>query len=201
MTQLLYRDGNNVRAEVTALNPFPVTIAPAQVGQPAPAVSVASQGYSAQLTVTRPNDTNAYGAGDVIGASTGAGGAIHTFPNMGPANGRILITATVFQRNVVALISGESSYNLYLFDAAPASMLGDNGVMDIAVGDRANYLGKIALGTPVDEVSTIVTENYPVNKQVKLGASGNLYGYIATVGGYTPVALTVHVITIHSVSL
>ena len=161
-------------------------------------IKVLGGGYtSGLLSITRPADTTGYTAGDVVGAATAA----ITFPTMGPsAGGEILITSAAFERDATAIISGETSYTLHLYSVTPPSALADNAVFDLPSGDRASYLGSISLGTPVDLGSTLYVEQNGINKQVTL-ASGSLYGYLVTVGAYTPASAAVHRIQLHSVAV
>lgn len=168
------------------------------------ALKVASQtqGYVSSVTITRPNDTNIYAAKDAIGSATAAGGAVLTFANIGRI-GEMLITSVAIEIDVTAIPAGMTSFDLHLYSVTPPSDLGDNGAWDLAVADRASYLGKIILGTPVDEVSTLYVEQHSnpgVNlpKQVTL-ASTSLFAYLVTVGGYTPTALAVKKITLHAI--
>lgn len=160
-----------------------------------------SRGYgSGLISVTRTNDTNVYGANDVLGPATGSTAAI-TFPTMGPAaGGEVMITSVTFERDATALISGETSYDLHLYSITPPSALGDNVAFDVPSGDRASYLGKMSLGTPVDLGSTLYVQTDGINKQITL-ASGSLFGYLVTVGTYTPVGSAVHRIALHSVAV
>ncbi len=153
-------------------------------------------GYGARVQVTRPSDTTTYAAGDVVGVTGGGTGCI-TFTSMGPAAGEILITSARFQRNATALISGESSYTLHLFNIAQPAAQIDNAVFDIAAGDQASYLGKISLGTLIDEGSTLHVQKDGINKQVTL-LSTSLFGVLVTDSGYQPVSAAVHVIELHS---
>ncbi len=157
------------------------------------------RGYAARVSVTRPSDTTTYAAGDVVGM-TGGGTATITFPNMGPAAGEIMITASRFQRNATALISGEADYLLHLFNVTQPAAQADNAVFDIAAGDQASYLGSINLGTPIDFGSTLHVERNAINKQVTL-ASTSLFGVLVTVGGYQPVSAAVHVVELHAQAL
>lgn len=170
---------------------------PAALG-PNGGLKTESKGYGSGLvSVTRPNDTTPYTAGDVVGAALAA----ITFPTMGPAGGgEVIITSADFRRYVAALISGETSYRLHLYNVTPPSALADNAVWDLPSGDRAAYLGYIDLGTPVDLGATLAApENNQINKQVTL-LSSNLYGYLVTNGGFTPVGLTVNAIGLHAVA-
>ncbi len=163
----------------------------------ASAAIIDNTGASVAVTLTRTNDTNAYTANDVIGAATGSTAAL-TFANMGPSGGTIMITSAQLEIDASALISGETSYALYLYNVTPPSALGDNAAFDIPSGDRAAFLGKINLGTPVDEGSTLYVEVNGINKQVKL-AGTSLFAYLVTVGAYTPTASRVHVVTLHAI--
>jgi hypothetical protein len=164
-------------------------------------VSVKSQGYKSSVSITRTNDTNAYVANDVIGAATGSTAAI-TFASIGPsAGGEVMITSVEFEIDASAVISGETSYNLYLYNVTPPSAVGDNGAFDIPSGDRASFVGKIALGTPVDEGSTLYIRTDGVNAQVTVPSGGSLFGYLVTVGAYTPTASRVYKVTLHGVGL
>lgn len=159
---------------------------------------VSDGGASATATVTRTADVNAYAANDVLGSSTGTTAAL-TFANIGPAGGgEVLITSVSFERDVAALISGETSYTLHLYNVTPPSALGDNAAFDLPSGDRAAYLGSLNLGTPVDLGSTLYVEQNQVNKQVTL-LSGSLYAYLVTAGGYTPTSGAVHRVALHVV--
>src|SRR4051812_4648606 len=156
-------------------------------------------GYAATVSVTRTADSNAYTANDVIGSATGSTAAL-TFANMGPSNGgEIMITSVAFERDVAALISGETSYVLHLYNVTPPSALGDNAAFDLPSGDRASYLGSISLGTPVDLGSTLYVATDGINKQVTVPSGGSLFGYLVTVGAYTPTSAAVHLAQLHSV--
>lgn len=170
---------------VSAANPLPVT-----------SVGSSSTAASAAVSVTRTADTNAYTAGDVIGAATGSTAAL-TFAL---ASGQFMITSVSLEIDVSAVPSGMTSFLLQLYSVTPPSALGDNAAWDLPSGDRASYLGAISLGTPADVGSTLYINTAQVNQQVKL-ASANLFGYLTTTAGWTPAASTVFVVTLYGVSL
>jgi hypothetical protein len=99
------------------------------------------------VSITRTADTNAYTAGDVIGAATGSTAAVE-FVNIGQPSGDrdILITSAELEIDASAIPSGMTSFNLYLYSATPPGALGDNAAFDLSSGDRASFLGKISLG-------------------------------------------------------
>lgn len=188
MAAITYRSANALagdQVEVSAANPLPV-------GQ---------SGYTSSVSLTRTADTNAYLANDVLGAATGSTAAL-TFAGAGRAGGDMLITGATLEIDVTAIPSGMTSFDLHLYSATPPSALGDNIAWDLPSGDRTSYLGKISLGSPADLGSTLWSDQTQINKQIKLAASvSSVFGYLVTVGAYTPASATVHVITLHSVAL
>jgi hypothetical protein len=145
-------------------------------------VSVKTAGYVSQPTVTRPANTTAYAAGDVVG------GAI-TFTSAGPSGGHLLITDADLRIDVSAVPSGMTTFRLHLYDVTPPSAIADNAAWDLPSGDRASYLGYVDLTAPTDQGSTLYTQATAVNRKVKLAsASTSLFGYLVTTAGYTPAA-------------
>jgi len=158
-----------------------------------------AQGYASAVQVTRTADTNAYLANDVLGSSVAAGGAVIQFNGLAPSGGGdIRIMSATFERDAAALISGETTYTLHLYNVTPPSNLGDNAPFDLSAGDRNAYLGFINLGTPVDLGSTLFVAADNINKQVT-ALSANLFGYLVTVGPYTPASGAIHRIGLHAV--
>lgn len=167
-------------------------------GQSGGSDPLTSPGISASVSQTRPANTTAYGAGDVLGPA--AGSSAMDF-NLGAISGsNIMITSASLERDVADLVSGETSYSLYLYSVTPPSALADNAVFDLPSGDRASFLGKISLGTPVDEGGTLYVEQNGINKQVKL-AGTHIFGYLVTAGAYTPVSASVLKVTLNAVQL
>lgn len=152
--------------------------------------------YGAKVSVTRPNDTNAYTAGDVIGAATGSTAAL-TFAIGPTAGGQVIITSAELEVDAAAVPSGMGNMRLHLYNVTPPSALGDNAAWDLPSGDRASYLGYVDLGTPVDVGSTLWVQADGINKQLTL-ASANVYGYLQTIGAYTPAAQVVKAVTLHT---
>jgi hypothetical protein len=151
-------------------------------------------------TLTRPNDTNAYAANDVIGAATGSTSAL-TFSNVGQPGMPVCISDASLRIDVSTVASGVGNYRLYLYSITPPSAYGDNAAWDLPAGDRDYFLGFIDLGTPVDLGSTIYVESSGVNKTILLPDSGNLYAYLVTTAAYTPAALTVDTIRISTIGV
>lgn len=168
---------------------------------------VYSGGYSSSVAITRPDNTTAYTAGDVIGqADSGtpanAGDAILEFASIGPAGAHILITDWSLRVDLSAVPSGMTNFRLHLYNASPDAIL-DNAAWDLSSsGDRGKYLGYLEMGTPVDLGSTLFVQTQQQPKQIKL-ASGvsSVYGVLRTIGGYTPASQTVYTVALNATPL
>jgi hypothetical protein len=142
-----------------------------------PLSSGGSGGYTSSATFT-PTAVS-YTAGN----SMGTAGA---FANIAPAaGGAVLISNTRLRVNETAVQSGETSYTLHLYTVTPPSALANNSAWDLPSGDRASYVGFIALGTVVDVGSTLWVEQTGLAKQITVPAGGSLFGYLVTNGTFT----------------
>jgi len=153
--------------------------------------------YSASVTITRPANTTAYTANDVLG------GAIK-FNTIGPPGGRIMVTSASIEGDVGAIPAGMTSImKLACYSVTPPSEIADNGVFDLPAGDRASFLGFITIGSLADLGSTLYVEADQINKQLQLAAGcSDLYAYLVTAGGFTPAGNSeVYKVTLHSVAL
>lgn len=156
------------------------------------------RGAGVSVSTTRPNDTNAYSAGDVIGSSTSSGGAVWTFT--GFQAGEFMITSATLEIDVAAIPSGMTTFELALYSATPPSAYGDNTAWDVPSGDRSVYIGRLQLGAPSDLGSTLHVSTDGINKQITLtGAS--LYAYLITDAGYTPTASAVYKVALHGLPI
>lgn len=153
--------------------------------------------YGAAVGLTRTADTNAYTALDVIGAATGSTAALQ-FDIGHYLGGEVLITSAALETDASAVISGEAGYRLHLYNVTPPSALGDNAAWDLPAGDRASYLGYVDLGQPVDLGSTCYIEVNGINKQITT-LNKSVFGYLVTLGGFTPASATVRKITLHGI--
>jgi len=164
-------------------------------------VPVGGTGFRSAVSLTRTNDTNLYAANDVIGAATGSTAAL-TFSGIAPAaGGEVIITKALLEIDIAAVVSGMTSFRLYLYNVTPPSALGDNAAWDLPSGDRASFLDYIDLGTPVDLGSTLYVQTLQVNNQITVPSGGALFGYLVTLGTWTPAASTVFKITLKSVGV
>lgn len=178
-----------------------IALVPASLGPKTSAASFSvvqpsDVSFGAISTLTRPATTPSYSANDVV---MDTGGSALSF-TLGAGAGEYMITSVSLQINSSAVISGETSYILYLYNVTPPSAYADDAAWDLGSGDRASFLGAINLGTPVDLGSTLFIETLNVNKQITL-ASASVWYYLVTVGAHTGATGRVYVTTLHSVKV
>lgn len=141
---------------------------------------MSGDGYSASAIFTPA--AGAYSAGDIMEGAKALG-------IVGPTpGGEILITSARLHIDHTAIISGETSYELHLYNATPPSALVDNAAWTLSSADGAVYVGKISLGAPADLGANLFVGQTGINLQVTVPTGGQLYGYLVTVGGFTATA-------------
>ena len=147
---------------------------------------VAGGAYRTTATITRPSNTTAYTAGDVVGDTGGS--AIISLTAAGPAAGFLLIQSVSLVFSDSTVPSGMGAFRVHMYSATPTA-IADNAAFDLLSGDRATYVGFIDLPTPQDLGSSLYTQaDYP-GRLVKLGAaSTTLFAELETRGAYTPVS-------------
>lgn len=157
------------------------------VGDNGSSLTVDARAYRAAVDVTRPANTTAYAAGDVIGTGSGDD-AIITLANIGPSGGFVVIQSIELVLGIASVPSGMSSFRLHLYTVKPAAAA-DNTVFDVGSNDRSGYIGYIDFPTPVDLGSTCFTQVDMPGKLIKLASnSTSLFCELQTVGGFTPAA-------------
>lgn len=161
------------------------------VGVPVP---VQSPGFESSASQTRPANTTAYTAGDVVGTDAATN---LSFANIGNiAGGCFEIQRVSLRVDVSAVPAGMSTFKLHLFNAAPTAIT-DNLAFNLIAADRAKYLGYITIYQPEDFGDTLWGQDDKVLFKGKLAAaSTTLYGVLQTTAGYTPASETVKTISI-----
>lgn len=152
-------------------------------------VNANDQAFSASATFTPAAASHT--AGDCNGAA-------QQFSTMGPASGRVMITSATLE--IDSATAEATAWRIYLFNVTPPSAVADDGAYTLPSGDRASYLGYVDLGTAVDLGDTQWVETHGINKQIKLAASGHLFGYLVNLTTVTP-ANVAHIPTLHTVGL
>lgn len=143
------------------------------------------------VTITRPSNTTAYTAGDVMGiADSGtpanAGSAIHTLTGVTASDRYVVLQEVQLLIHVASVPSGMAGFRVHFYNASPTAIL-DNAAFDLVANDRAKWLGAVDLPTPVDCGSTLTTGvTYPGNVFKLASGSTSLYVQLETLGGFTP---------------
>lgn len=154
-------------------------------------VYINSAAFDVATTITRPANTTAYTANDVLGGALDLG-------VLGSSAKAVQITSVQLEADITAVPTGQTSWVLYLYNVTPPSAIADNGAWDLPSGDRASFLGSIAIPAMADLGSTLYVESNGLAKQVLLSGT-HLFGYLVTVGGFTPAANSeVYKITVHT---
>jgi hypothetical protein len=167
------------------------------IGDAGESLTVDGKAYRAAVTITRPSNTTAYTAGDVIGVAdsgtpANAGSAIITLPSIGPSGGYVLVQSVRLMIGLTSVTSGMAGFRLHLYTASPTAIL-DNAAFDLVSGEVANYAGFIDLPTPQDLGSTLVTQvDYPGTLVKLASASTSLFAELETRGAYTPASGTLY---------
>jgi hypothetical protein len=149
-------------------------------------LTVDGKAYRVTTTITRPSNTTAYTAGDVVGSTTGS--AILTLSGIGPSGGYVLVqsAALIFSDSTVP--AGMGAFRVHVYNTSPTA-IADNAPFDLVSGDRASYMGYIDLSAPQDLGSTIYTQvDYPGRLLKLTAASNTFFVEIETRGAYTPVS-------------
>jgi hypothetical protein len=147
---------------------------------------VAGGAYRTTATITRPSNTTAYTAGDVVGDTGGS--AIISLTAAGPAAGFVIIQSISLVFSDSAVPSGMGAFRIHMYSASPTA-IADNAAFDLLSGDRDTYMGFIDLPAPQDLGSTIYTQTDYPGRLIKLAAaSTTLFVEIETRGAYTPVS-------------
>lgn len=153
--------------------------------------AVASNSVLSSATVTRPTNTDAYAAKDVISTAVGA---VIEFAGMARSNGG---TGTIVKaRLMTSQSTNTAQYRLHLFHTQPTA-IADNAQYAMLVANQANRVGTIDFpacsteGTGSDAAATMRPSSDgsfpPPNLWYKCAANDTkLYGILETIGVFTP---------------
>jgi hypothetical protein len=166
-----------------------------------PSERVSGSSYRAVVSITRPSNTTAYAAGDVIGIAdattpANAGSAIHALASIGPASGHVLIQSVELLIGNSSVPSGMGSFRLHFYTSSPTAVL-DNAAFDLASGEVASYAGFVDLPSPQDLGSTIYSQADYTGRLIKLAdGSTSLFAELETKGAYTPASGTLYTLRV-----
>jgi hypothetical protein len=136
---------------------------------------------------TRPADTTAYAAGDLVANSTTAGSVTPMTFRLGYGQALVLRQARI---RINSATNTNASFNLHLYSSSPTVTNGDNSAW---LSTSSNYLGTMAIsGTTQAFSDNVVGVGTYVNTAVGtpwvlLGDNNYLvYGLLSATAAYTP---------------
>jgi len=159
-------------------------------------VAVESNACYGSDTITRPANTTAYAAGDVIST---AGGEVLEFANFGAADDVICITQVSMMIAQNATPPGSAGYRVHFYNAAPTA-IADSAAYNLPSGDRAKSLKFVDIGIPADNGDTVEVVASNVNLYIKL-AGTSLYAIVNAKGTDTPTSAAVYTIEVWGVKM
>jgi hypothetical protein len=157
-----------------------------------PVTTIVSASY------TRPADTTAYGAGDVVANSTSAA-TVLTFSNIarGPGLGGVIQHALLIDS---AAQSTKPDLELWLFDTAP-TMQNDNAAWNPSDAELEALIGRIdfALGSFKTAGANGATQAANISVPFQCTAAVQaIYGVLVVRNAYTPVSAEKFTIRLHA---
>lgn len=140
---------------------------------------------AAAPTFTRPNDTTAYTAGDVIANSTTAGSVV-PLAFLLPAR-RAKVYGAKMTKSAASVTT--ATFKLHLYKDSPTAANGDNGAWSTT---SSGYLGNISLDLSVNTFTNTNTATSTITTAAPIVFSADadnlVYGLLTAVGAYTPAA-------------
>jgi hypothetical protein len=211
-------DGSAVDASAT--NPLPVTSLqlPSTLGQKTGAnstsvvlasdqgnVPVISNNSEIRISAnfTRPADTTAYAAGDLVANSTTAGSVVPlSFANVVRTAGDcVRIERVRIEKTSTTLTN--ASFRLHLFESSPTPTVGDNGVFNSSGTLASNNVLTYAGTFPVtmvwagsDGAMGIGTPTTGSGATISPTTGTTIYGFIEVTAAYTPASAEVFTVVL-----
>jgi hypothetical protein len=151
------------------------------------ASQINARSFGPSVSFTRPADTTAYTALDIVGAAS----AHLSFTPCGRPGAALLIRSAQLLISATSVPAGMTTFRLHLFNAAPDAVA-DNAVWTLAsAGDIAKYQGFLDFTAPADMGSALWSQVNGLNHGVQLATdSAALVGLLQTTAGWTPAAST-----------
>lgn len=146
-----------------------------------------------QATFTRPADTTAYAAGDLVANSTTAGSVIPlSFTNAVRTTGDCLRIERVRVEKSGASLTN-AAFRLHLFESSPTPTVGDNGVFNnagaLAINNVLNHAGTFSvtmIWSGSDGAMGIGVPTTGAGATVSPTSGTTIFGLLEVTGAYTP---------------
>lgn len=145
------------------------------------------------ITFTRPANTTAYTAGDVVGSATSA---IHELTGAASSSSFVFVQSIQLLINNTTVPAGMAGFRVHLYNASPTAIL-DNAAYTFTTADVAAWQDSFDLNTPAVRGSMLRSQAYYQGGILKLlPASSSLFAEIETLGGYTPASGTAYTLRV-----
>ena len=153
------------------------------------------------ITFSRPANTTAYTAGDVIGiadsvTAANAGSAIHELAGAGSSAAFLMVQSVQLIINLSSVTSGMAGFRVHLYQSSPTAIL-DNAAYTFVTGDRVAWQDSFDLPAPSVRGSMLRSKAEYQGGLVKLAAaSSSLFAIVETIGAYTPASGTAYTLRV-----
>lgn len=152
---------------------------------------------SISAAFTRPNDTTAYNAGDLVANNTAAA-SVAPMSWIRTGSRPFIVSRIRLHKSAASVTNAQ--FRVHLFSATPViSTNGDNAAFASVVAGSANWLGSFdgtMLATMNDGAVVNCLPTGPLLRRDYVGDPSTLYGLIEAVGAYTPAAQEVFTATL-----
>lgn len=151
--------------------------------------------FAVSASFTRPNDTTAYAANDLVANSTTAGSVVpmsFVIPK-GNGNGIQIRAIKIHKTGATAT---NANFAVHLYASSPTVTNGDNGAW---LSTHSGYLGKLeaAIMTAFsDDAAVVDSMSEAADLHFVLNSSSVVYGLMMADAAYTPEANEVFTVTI-----
>jgi hypothetical protein len=152
-------------------------------------------------SLTRPNDTTAYAAGDLVANATTAGAVVPLRIDLGniAAVGHGMTRITRARLTKSGTSPTNANFRVHLYEAAPVPQNGDNGAW--STDHAASWLGNIDVASMLAFTDGCTgTGSAPAGAEMFLRlASGSIFALIEAKAAYTPLANETFTLTLEDV--
>jgi len=152
-------------------------------------IAISTPSLVSTVNVTRPANTTAYTALDVVAGATTAN---LEFTGINYAAGQhVMLMDAKLRIDLTAVPSGMQDFRLWLFHTAPTA-IADNAAFDWIVADKAKLITIVDF-TPIKMGGTGILwdEVTGINKVLNVASGAtSIYGVLQTITGYTPASET-----------
>lgn len=150
---------------------------------------------TASASFTRPNDTTAYAANDLMANSTTAGSVV-PMSFIFPAGGTMWLRTVKVRKSGTTATNG--NFHIRLYSASPTCANGDNGAW--STSGAATYLGKLdpaIVEAFTDGCAVVDSTSESADLQIDIGNGNTVYGLMVADAAYTPAANEVFTVTLY----